>query len=195
MDMDLPFVLGIVKDIILIIGSITATIFAFTTLNKWKREHSGRLRYELLRNVLKTVYTLRDDFASARNSLIHSSEFMPEYKMESGSDKQNTIYVLNNRLKYLQNTYNELLSLLGEIELEFGKETRNICHQPIRQINMYRFKVEEFIQLDDSSNNDYHLQELRRVVYSIGKDNPTTLQFDKTVSDIEAKIKSLMRKY
>lgn len=195
MNIDIPYALGIIKDVILIIGSITATSFAFITFNKWKREHSGKLKYELLRNVLKTTYTLRDDFASARNPFVHGSEFMPNYDPKGSNQLENTIYVLNNRLKYLQTTYNDLLSLLGEIELEFGKETRNICHQPIRQINNYRFKVDEFIQLDGNSNNDEYLQELRKIVYAIGANNPTTLEFERVVSEIDKEVQRLKKKY
>jgi hypothetical protein len=187
--------LGFIKDIVLILGSLTTIFLALIGIKKWKREHKGKLRYEFSRMLLKTIYTLRDQFKGVRSPFISASEFSPNYKQEFNDEANNYRFVFTNRLKPLNETSNELLSILPEVELEFDKEVRKIFEDLLSQIQLYKMSLNEFIQLTGNTNNDDHYVELQNVVFSNTKEDKTLKEFESIVTKAEAEINKWMKKY
>ena len=188
--------LTLVKDIILIVGSLTATIFTIRSFSKWKKEHKGKLKYELSRNLLKSVYDLRDDFKGTRSPMIWSHEFSSEYHSKT-KESEKYKYVFENRLKYLQNSYNSFLSLLPEIEIDCDSEINDLCKKLVKHITDYHLKVNEFIQLVDNwdlINNPYH-KELNSTIFNNGKNNQTTITFNETVDKLTKELLKEINKF
>ena len=187
----------LIKDIILIIGSLTATIFTFRSFSKWKKEHKGKLKYELSRNLLKSIYDLRDDFKGVRSPMILASEFSSEHHISETKESEKHQYIFNNRLKYLQTSYNTFLSFLPEVEIDYGPEMNTLCKELISHITNYHFKMSEFIQLVDNwdlHENPYH-KELNRVIFNNGENNPTTISFNETVDKLKTQLMKEIEKY
>jgi hypothetical protein len=189
--------LQFIKDIILIIGSLTSTFFAFRSYSKWKKEHKGKIKYELCRNILKTVFTIRDDFKSVRSPLSLAYEFMPEYKPGKSKESENLSFIFNNRLKVLYDSCNSLSSLLPEIEFEFSSDLKKKCGDILYEITLYQMTLSEFIQISDVENifNDEHYKELKLKVYNIGGDNELTLKFEKIIETVKKEIEKEIKKY
>lgn len=187
--------IGIVKDILLIIGSITSIMFAFLGYNKWKKELKGRVKFELTRTVLKELYLFRDSFKYLRSPLTSAHEFPPNHDPLNYNESETNHYVFTNRFKDFGHSYNSIYSILPEIELEFEPELFELIRELLNQVVQYKIRLNEFIQLSGKTNNDEYLQELRKIVYDIGEDNPTTKKFMNAVDKIESKLKNKRRKY
>ncbi|MBC8753637.1 hypothetical protein H2O64_03065 [Kordia sp. YSTF-M3] len=189
--------LTLIKDIILIIGSLTATFFTLRSFNKWKKEHKGKLKYELSRNLLKSILDLRDDFGRVRSPLILASEFSSKHHISETKKSEQYQYVFQNRLKYLQESYNTFLSFLPEVEIDYNSEMSKLCKELTRHVTHYNIKLNEFIQLVDNLdtfNNPYE-KELNSIIFNNGDNNPTTDSFDKTVGKLKIQLTKEMKKY
>lgn len=194
--MDFSEILALCKDIILILGSLIATFFTIKSFSKWKKEHRGKIRYELGRNVLKSMYNLRDDFQGVRSPFTMPSEFSLEHDVRKTKESEKTLYVMQNRLKYLQTSYNTFLSLLPEIEIEYDQTIYDLCIELTRHIMDYHSKVGQYIGILDNPDwrkNPYYI-ELHNVMYNTGKNNPTTIAFEQTIEKLTVKIKAEIKK-
>ena len=187
--------LGIIKDILLIVGSSTTIVFAFLGYSKWKKELKGRVKFELTRTLLKEIYSFRDAFKSLRSTFTFASEFPEGHDPRNHNEQENYRHIFSNRLKYFNESYNSILSLLPEVELEFEKDLLDLMRDLLNQITQYNMKLNEFIQLTGRTNNEEHYQELRKVIYDIGEKNPTTIKFMNTIDKIETKLKKEKKKY
>jgi hypothetical protein len=189
--------LTLIKDIVLIIGSLTATIFTIRSFSKWKKEHRGKLKYELSRKLLKSIYDLRDDFKGLRSPMILVSEFSSNYHISKTKESEKYQYIFENRLKYLQKSYNTYLSLLPEVEIDYSSEINALCKELINHIINYHFKINEFIKLIDNwdlHNNTYH-KELNSIIFNNGENNPTTTSFNETVDKLKIQLMKEIKKY
>ncbi|KQK26114.1 hypothetical protein AR438_11070 [Chryseobacterium aquaticum] len=189
--------LQFIKDIILIIGSITSTFFAFRSYSKWKKEHKGKIKYELCRNILKTVFTLRDDFKSVRSPLSFAHELMPGYKPGESKESENLSYIFNNRFKVLYDSCNSLSSLLPEIEFEFSIDLKKKCEDILYEVKLYQMTVSEFVQISNVENiyKDEHYKVMKLKVYNIGDNNELTLKFEKLIDIIKIDVQKEINKY
>lgn len=184
-----------IKDILLILGSTTTIIFAFVGFNKWKRELKGRTKYESSRKLLKALYSFRDAFKSLRSVLILASELPENYDRRKTDEAKEMQHVFTNRLKYFNEPYNSLRSLLPEVEIEYEAKLLDLFYDLFYQITLYHMKMNEYFQLIGNTNKDAHFQEVRKVILAIGEDNPTTKKFTSIVEQIESELKNEMKKY
>lgn len=194
--MEIELTLTTIKDIVLIIGSLTSTLFAIGTYNKWKKEHKGKLKYELCRNVLKTVYKIRDDYRSARSPVMFGHEMMPGYNPGITKESENLLHVHNGRMKFLSESCNNLHSLLPEIEIELNAEIKNFCNLLLIEIHHYQMKLSEYIQVVDNAKNldkDY-LKEIRLQIYD-SSENASAKSFNDKVEKIKSEIAKEIKKY
>lgn len=189
--------LQFIKDIILIIGSITSTFLVFRSYSKWKKEHKGKIKYELCRNILKTVFTLRDDFKSVRSPLSFAHELMPGYKPGESKESENLSYIFNNRFKVLYDSCNSLSSLLPEIEFEFSIDLKKKCEDILYEVKLYQMTVSEFVQISNVENiyKDEHYKVMKLKVYNIGDNNELTLKFEKLIDIIKIDVQKEINKY
>ena len=194
--METQEILTTIKDIVLIVGSLTSTLFAIGTYNKWKKEHKGKLKYELCRNVLKTVYKIRDDYKSARSPMMFGHEMMPDYSPGISKESENLLHVHNGRMKYLAESCNSLHSLLPEIEIELNTEIKNNCNLLLIEIHHYQRKLSEYIQVVDNVKDlekDY-LKQIREQIYD-SSENSASKSFNGKVEKIKSEIAKMIKKY
>lgn len=177
------------KDIILITGSLTTIVLAFYGLNKWKKEYKGKVKYVLAQKTLKIIYTLRDRFKGVRSNFIFAHEFPKGYDPRDDDPIEGEKYVFENRLNPLNETYNELLSLLPEIEVEFGKKVRDKCGDILNKVAMYKMRLDDYFLLKDTGqDSSNHFNESRKVVYSTVKEDKISMEFEAVVTTAELAI-------
>jgi len=184
-----------IKDLLLIISSLSTILFAFLGYNKWKKELKGRTKYELARTSLKTVYSFRYAFKALRSPLTLVHEMPPGFNPRNQKPKEDEHYVISSRLKIFNEDYNNLISLLPEIELEFDKELLDLFYELCRHITNYNLSLNEYFQLYSVTNNEERFNDLRAIVRDIGKENKTSKEFDHTVEKLENQLRSILKKY
>lgn len=193
--METQSILATIKDIVLITGSLTSTLFAIFTYNKWKKEHKGKIKYELCRNVLKTVFKIRDDYRSARSPMMFAHEMIPGYSPGVSKESENLLHVHNGRIKYLAESCSSLHTLLPEIEIELNSEIKNYCNLLLIEIHHYQMKISEYIQVVDNEKKfeKEYIKEIRSQIYDIGE-NAVTKSFNDKVDKIKSEITKEIKK-
>ena len=180
-----------IKDIVLIIGSLTATVYTLYSYKKSRKELSIKFRHELSRNLFKSIYDLKQVFNYTRSSLILASEYPANFKIDETKQSEKLRSVFENRFRHLNEKVNTILSLIGEAELEYKNEIPQLCNEILNQIYNYKEDVSLFIQLVDNTNHrDPDLVNLRKVIYNIDPtSNKTTIKFEKKIEEILSMLK------
>lgn len=181
--------IGVIKDIVSIIVSVATIIIISIGLSKWRSEFTGKRYYEVTFKLLKSVYNLRDQFLSLRSSYTSPGEMLQDTKIEN-YQKANNYFVMNNRLKSFNEALNEYRSILPEVEAlpEVGKNLRNICSGLDREVLKYRFRLNEYLQLFDNTNNFEYLSNLAKTVYYQSEDDVIAKEFGRIILELEEKI-------
>jgi hypothetical protein len=105
-------------------------------------------------------------------------------------------YIFQNRLKYLQQSYNDFLSLLPEVEIDYSLQIKDLCKELNTQIRNYHDNINEYIQLVDDFDviNNPHHNKLNRIIFNNGKDNQTTISFNETIERLEKQLLKEIKK-
>lgn len=180
-----------IKDVVLICVSITTisvTIYAF---NKWKTEHTAKIKFDCAYKVLKALYLVRDNFNSLRAPFIATWELPKDLNFSNIDERNEMEYVINGRLKPFQESLNQYNSLLPEVEVLFSKEVRNVCQEVNGTVRVYYFKVNEYLQLIDNTNNHEHLAEIKKDVFNTSKND----KLEEELKIIVDKVEKAIRKY
>ena len=112
----------LIKDAVISLSAMTAAIVAIFGLRAWRNELKGKSEYKLAKDLLKSVYNVRDGFLHLRNPAIYSYEY-PEIVEDDGSvkiDQSDKDYVYEKRWKILDEAFSELESFHLDAQVEWG---------------------------------------------------------------------------
>ena len=120
-----------IKDIIVILSAISATIFAFMGLTTWRKELKGKSEYQLAKEVLKSVYKVRDAFMHVRNPAIFQYEYPEEMQNHFGHLKpeyeyEGTLHVYQKRWEVMTEAFRELEEHHLDAQVEWGSEFKDV---------------------------------------------------------------------
>jgi len=73
-------IFSIVKDIALAGAACTTAYVAFTGLEKWQKELSGKASFDVARELAKSIYFLRDEIRYCRSPFASAHEFPDKYR-------------------------------------------------------------------------------------------------------------------
>jgi hypothetical protein len=73
-------VFSIIKDIFLAGAAATTAFVAYTGLEKWQKELRGKANFEVARELIKSIYKLRDEISYCRSPFIAAQEFPENYR-------------------------------------------------------------------------------------------------------------------
>ncbi len=120
--------ISVIKDIIIAFAAVVTTCLAFYGVTSWKREISGKVKYDSARNLLLATYKLRDAIFDARDPLISASEFTEsDAHSEAPSSRYNAhIDVFHNRWKPIWVSLIEYDAATLEAEAVFGVNVKHI---------------------------------------------------------------------
>jgi hypothetical protein len=181
---------SVIKDIATIIATITASCVAIYGVREWKRQLRGKTDYEIARNYLKTVLSLRESMKNTRNPFISVQE-MKESLSENGldseesrNDKKMNRAVYSKRWEQISEKWIELELYLTDAEVSWGKGAVNVY----RPLDLLICKLRSKIQLFLSGNLK---EEDITYIYHSGENDPFDIEVD---SEIE-KIRDYLKRY
>lgn len=198
---------GIAKDVVIGATAASAAIFAYLGLSAWRKELKGKAEYELAKDVLKSVYRVRDGFSHVRHPAIYQYEYPPEMTNHTGHlDKehryQGTLHVYEKRMEVLNKAFQELEEHHLAAQVEWGSEFRTT----IKSLRICRGELLEAVRglLEPMKNphKEYsttlaQTREERSVLYEIGGDpihDAFTLQINKAIDEFEKWLRPHIKK-
>lgn len=173
-----------IKEIIIGLSAVLATIFAYIGLNTWRKELKGKAEYQLAKDVLKSVYKVRDAFRHVRNPAIFSYEYPEEMRDYSGNlkpekDYEGTLYVYEKRWEKMNEAFKELEEHHLNAQVEWGSEFQNVI------INLRSCRAELLVEIQrmlDEKKNPRRVirdEESTEKTFSILYDRGSNKEFEK----------------
>ena len=182
------------KEVIIGLSAVFATIFAYVGINTWRKELKGKAEYQLAKDVLKSVYKVRDAFKHVRHPAIFAYEYPEEMRDYSGhlkreKDYEGTLYVYEKRWQKMDEAFRELEEHHLDAQVEWGSEFQNV----IVKLRSCRAELLVTIQqmLDEKKNPQRVMRDKESMekAFSILYDNGGNSEFDKFTPQIEAAVK------
>jgi hypothetical protein len=92
--MDYNYWVPLIKDSILAIAAVIASVIAILGLNTWKRQLYGQSEYELAKRLLKSLYLFREAINNVRHPFMQYSAIpdLPQDKLEQLSREEKEWY-------------------------------------------------------------------------------------------------------
>lgn len=189
---------AIAKDIFVGLSAFLATIFAYLGLTTWRKELKGKSEYQLAKEVLKSVYKVREAFKQVRNPAIFQNDYPEEMLDINGSLKtefeySGTAHVYEKRWEIMNQAFRELEEYHLEAQVEWGAEFQNVI-LPLRSCKGDLLVTIQ--QMLDRKKNPEHFvptnaiekAEERSVLYYHGysvKKDKFSLEIDEAINQFE----------
>ena len=144
--------LPVIKDIVITIAAIITMGLAIYGVVKWRIEHKGKTGIDVARELLASVYSVRNNFEIVRSPFLSASEFPEGYNPLEITDKEKadaTWYVYKNRLAPLSQAMTELDVALIQGEVLWGEEAKKEGRMLNRSFNMLVHSIKEYIYLEE----------------------------------------------
>ncbi len=169
------------KDIIVAISAGGAALIAYKGLDTWHKELKGKSEYQLAKDVLRSVYKVREAFKHVRNHTIFGYEYPKDITERSGHLKQEhryegTAHVYETRWKIMDEAFSELEEKNLEALVEWGSKFQDTI------IPLRRCRSELLVAIQDmleryknphekNWKNREEQAEERSVLYHAGEDS------------------------
>lgn len=133
--LSVPEIFGAVKDIVVMVASITGMYVAFKGLSTWKRQIKGQTEYSLAKETLINIYKTRDEIIRFRTPFMTTKEqpAPPEDKIKEMTPDEIRFYGLSeayyNRLERVVSAKSILLVNLTESEAMWGTELKKLSEK------------------------------------------------------------------
>lgn len=183
-------ILEVIKDVIIIITALVASLAAILGLSAWKKQLIGRNDYELARRYLRAVYKMRNAIRYVRNPFIPIAETTSALKkkglQESDfSDKKKVDWaVYSLRWEKISEAFSDLEIESIEGEVSWGKKlTENLE-------NLYKLINELSININHYIDKDSNLKVNHSILYGLKDDD-----FDKKIQTVVINIENYLRDY
>lgn len=149
-----------IKEQIGLILTLIGLGIAWVGVKNWKKQLDGTSKVKLSKSLLSKVYHIRDLYRHARIRAFFGNEFPVEPNLQ---EKEKAIYILNNRIKPLQQKMSEFEDEFYQAYVEWGDSTsryikglRKIYFDYLYSRDYYLeyFDLEKELQ-DDNYKNAY----------------------------------------
>jgi hypothetical protein len=184
----------IAKDVLLGIAAAATALFAYLGLSAWRKELKGKAEYELAKDVMKSVYRVREAFKHVRNPAIFQYEYPSDMVDQSGHvmrehDYDATAHVYESRWKQLDEAFAKLEDYHLAAQVEWGSKYQNVimglrsCRAELL-VTTQRFLQRKKNAYDMPLTAMEQKAEERSVLYHLGADS----ELDKFTPEINAAI-------
>jgi hypothetical protein len=193
-------VFSIFKDISLAGAACTTAYVAFTGLEKWQKELRGKASFEVARELIKSVYKLRDEIKYCRSPFTLASEFPEEYYKESRGERsaenegQGWAHVYANRWLPVGEALQVFDTAVLEAEALWGTSIKDESLVLRKCVRTMQVDIEAFIQNKYSGGESFKdlkfAKDVEEGVWDINSDeNELSIGITKAIEDIEAEIR------
>jgi hypothetical protein len=119
--MDVINIISLTKDILLGLSAIAVAFFAWLGLKTWRKELTGKAKFEAARNMMHLALGLQASLKDALNPFTNSYEFIGREKQESESPGVSQVlgewYARVNRLKPIVERFNKIVEAQWDCEV------------------------------------------------------------------------------
>lgn len=186
------------KDILVGLAAAAAALFAYLGLSAWRKELKGKAEYQLAKDVLKSVYKVREAFKHVRNPIIYQYEYPEGMRDVHGHlkrehDHEGTAHVYEKRWEKMAEAFGELEEHHLAAQVEWGPEFQDVI------VKLRSCRVELLVAIQkmlERKKNPHEAPltkaeeraEERSVLYHIGSNSEHdkfTPQIEEAINDFE----------
>lgn len=186
------------------IAAVFASTFAYIGLRTWRLQLKGSSEYTLAKDLLKTIYRVREGFKHVRNPAIFNYEYPKEMidetgHLKRGSEADGTRHVYSERLKVLSEALISLEDRNLNAQVEWGADYARMivairkCRNEL--LDAIRNLVEAKMPGGERRTKPEMSQE-RSILYYLGEDHPDldkfTPEINAAVSVYEAQLRPII---
>jgi len=198
-------ILSIVRDVVLGLSAIAVAFFAWLGLKTWRRELTGRARFETARNMMRIGFELKDNFGWVRHPLTKSYEYADRTTQSEESDAESQVlnewHAKTKRLNSVVESLNKIIEVQWEAEILLNE----ISVQSIKEaIQSYRESYGDLssaistyfeIRYDEAQTKELYkdpkwLRGLKKIIYSATNDD-----FSQKIDEATEKLSSALKQY
>jgi len=202
--MELADKITLSRDILLGLSAIAVAVFAWIGLRTWRRELTGKARFETARSMMRLGYELKDAFDKARHFITESYESWDRISIdESKAESQvlNEWHARRNRLNSVAESLNKMIEVQWEAEVLFDESSIQDIKEVVRSyresyadlssaVSSYFDVRHDEVRTGDRYKNQDWLKGLKRTIYSAPGDD-----FSKKIGEATDKLSSALRRY
>jgi len=194
--MDCIEIFSIIKDICISGAALTTAYVAYTGLEKWHKELRGKANFEVARELIKSVYLLRNELSYCRTPFISSAEFPTGY-VERNSDNQQIgeayHHLFSKRFEPVGEALNKFDAALLEAEALWGSSIKNKAKDLQNSVSNLRANFQAFVDDKLTGGQDFKDKEYAKKVRSTIFDsrpteNELTIKINNAVIALENEI-------
>lgn len=150
----------IIKDFIISFAAIVTASVAFFGLKSWKKEAKGKKEIEIAYDLLRSIYSLREQIKSFRSPLYSGWEFPEGYAdnfLDSSCEETFSAYshLYFNRWERIRVVLVEFESLALSGEAMWGEQSRQKTDSLLRLIDELYVNMEIFLRDKQSCGEDF----------------------------------------
>jgi len=184
------------------ISALAVTIISFVGLQQWRRELTGKTKFDVAHRMAVLANRYRDEYKKARNPFTFPGESSKREKGENETHNETDIldeyFARQGRLTPLQDILRQLYEISWEAEILLDKNI-NRAIVPLEDsfkklyssIQAYFFTRYELIRRNHDFNNDESMQNYYKVIY--GYDDEISDEVEIATSAIVNKMKSYLK--
>jgi hypothetical protein len=196
-------IITVTKDIILIFAAIATAHVAINGLQSWSRELKGKADFEVARNLIRSVYKLRDELGYCRSPWYPPSEFPEDYdSMNKTSDSESKAYAFlySNRWKLVATALLEYESQALEAQALWGASFKSKTDELRQCARNLKSALDAYISDKANDGEDFKCdpkfsKETKLKIWVTGNDNPLTQEIDNAIQSIEKEVRPHFKRH
>jgi hypothetical protein len=196
---------SMVSDIVVGLSALFVALVAFKGLQTWRRELTGKAKFEIARSLMSLALKLSAGFKASRDIFTFSGESTDRSRQENESSNVSQVldewYARSNRLKPLHENLIKIQEASWEAEILLEENASRLISEATKQyISSYAELSSAIYSYFDTrrheavTGNLYHDQDwmtgLHKLIYSAGTDD-----FSKRVDETTDNLKQALRTY
>jgi len=195
----------LIRDVVVGLSALVVAGTAILGLHTWRRELTGKAKFEVARNVILLALRLRVDFDWARNPGGWSWEYADRARRENEASKESQVlwYAKNRRLEPLAKNLQKLQEASWETEVVLGER---LSESVSEAVSVYRNSYAELstaiyshfeILHGEALGSDVNQRregqkELRKIIYSAKGDEFST-RIEEATKQLSAALKTYVK--
>lgn len=196
-------VISVTKDIILIFAAIATAHVAINGLQSWSRELKGKADFEVARNLIRSVYKLRDELRYCRSPWVTMDEFPEDYDSNNKTpeiEAKAYAFIYSNRWKPVAAALQDFETQALEAEALWGSEFKPKTDELRQCARNLQVALEADISNKASGGEDFRCdpefgKTIKSKIWATHDDkNDLTLKISHAINEIEKNIRPHFRR-
>lgn len=190
---------SIIKDIALAGAAVTTVYVAYSGVEKWQKELKGKASFEVARELIKSIYKLRDELGYCRSPFIAAAEFPEGYRGSLSSCTRDErgeawAHVYSKRWAPVGTAMQGFDSAILEAEALWGNEIKGKAKELRQCVRHLQVDIEAVISNEYSGGEDFKDRDFSKKVRSAvsdtkSKDNELTNKINAAIEGLETEIR------